>query len=151
MQSLKSLVSPGKAKEDLSSRCDYQNQNVISINKLPAHTPPFCFSSEGEALTARLEEEEPSRTTNSLLLTDSSKPWDFHFAENPSQCPPIIEENGGFLTNGDEKYSWTKINVPSNWECEGFGQAIYTNFQYPFKVQVIDFLCVFALFFTRLA
>lgn len=145
LQSLKSLlVSPGRKKEDVSSSFDYQNQNVIAINKLPAHTPPQCFASEGEALTARLEHEDPLRTTNTLVLTDPSKPWDFHFAENPSQCPPIREEDGGFLTSGDEKNKWTKINVPSNWECEGFGQAIYTNFQYPFKVEVQRIAAKFA-------
>ena len=30
--------------------------------------------------------------------------------------------------------AWKKIRVPSTWECEGYGQAVYTNFQYPFKV-----------------
>jgi beta-galactosidase len=27
--------------------------------------------------------------------------------------------------------SWDDIPVPSNWECMGYGEAIYTNFQYP--------------------
>ena len=115
---------------------DYQNQNVISINKLPAHTPPQCFASEKEALAARLEEEDELRTSNVMMLTEPDKKWDFHFAENPYKCPPIKEEAGGFSINGDESYKWAKITVPSNWECEGFGQAIYTNFQYPFKVDV---------------
>ncbi len=47
-----------------------------------------------------------------------------------------MAEHGGFFIKGDEFYKWTTISVPSNWECEGFGQAVYTNFQYPFKVDV---------------
>jgi beta-galactosidase len=31
--------------------------------------------------------------------------------------------------------TWNKIRVPCAWECEGYGQAVYTNFQYPFKCQ----------------
>jgi beta-galactosidase len=136
MSDTKNLFSaPTKGKE-LSKRDDYQNQHVISINKLPAHTPPQCFASEKEALCGRLEEEDKLRTTNCIVLSDPNNKWDFNFSETPSICPPVMEEHGGFFIKGDEYYKWTKISVPSNWECEGFGQAVYTNFQYPFKVDV---------------
>ena len=136
LEGVKSLFfAPAKGK-DVSNQDDYQNQHVISINKLPAHSPPQCFASEKEALCGKLEEEDQLRTTNCLILSDPGKKWDFNFSETPSKCPPVIEEHGGFFIKGDEFYKWTTISVPSNWECEGFGQAVYTNFQYPFKVNV---------------
>ncbi len=137
LEALKGLIFPSSDSVECHiNRHDYQNQHVISRNKLPSHPPAQCFNSEAEALRAHLEEENPLRTPNCLVLTDPGKKWDFNFAETPSEYPPVMEEYGGFFIKGDRYYKWTTISVPSNWECEGFGQAIYTNFQYPFKVEV---------------
>ena len=139
MESLKSLfVPPSENPNYRLNRHDYQNQRIVGRNKLQAHPPAYCFSSEEEALQGHLEEESPLQTSTCIVLTDPSKKWDFNFATTPSECPPVMDEYGGFLVQGDRYYSWTTISVPSNWECEGFGQAVYTNFQYPFKVEVTD-------------
>ena len=61
------------------------------------------------------------------VLTKESQPWKFHFSENPSQAPSVA------VHRGFDDEGWSKIRVPSSWECEGYGQAVYTNFQYPFK------------------
>ena len=126
---------------------DYCNHTVISKNKLSAHPPPNCLNTEKEALLARLEEELPSE--NCCVLTQQNPKWDFHFAETPAECPPIVE-GVGFQTAGQDG-KWTTILVPSNWECEGFGQAIYTNFQYPFKVEVSCSLSIQLLFLESAA
>jgi len=43
-------------------------------------------------------------------------------------------EPAGFSGEAFDDSAWPKIAVPSNWECEGHGQPIYTNFEYPFPV-----------------
>lgn len=39
------------------------------------------------------------------------------------------------LCHAAQDRTWKKIQVPCAWECQGYGQAVYTNFQYPFKCQ----------------
>ncbi|MEM1214202.1 MAG: glycoside hydrolase family 2 TIM barrel-domain containing protein [Bacteroidota bacterium] len=51
--------------------------------------------------------------------------WDFHFVANATEVPQ------GFTT--DEQLKWQPITVPGNWELQGFGKAIYTNWDYPFE------------------
>jgi len=55
--------------------------------------------------------------------------WKFKFCatSNREEVPHVGE--GGF--SGVE--SWGDIEVPRSWETAGHGQAIYTNFVYPFK------------------
>ena len=39
----------------------------------------------------------------------------------------------GFWAPSYDDAKWGSINVPSNWEREGYGKAIYTNINFPFK------------------
>ena len=52
--------------------------------------------------------------------------WKFYFGENPSEIPD------GFFRPGFNDRKWAEINVPSNWEMEGFGQALFRNVAVPF-------------------
>jgi beta-galactosidase len=113
-------------KQDLLLR-DFQNLEVLSINKEVGHTPLFAFESEDAALN-HCYEEDIKDTRNLKLLTPPGSRWLFHFSPCPDAAPAIA--CAGF--EGSEH--WGDIAVPCNWECEGHGQAIYTNFQYPFKV-----------------
>jgi beta-galactosidase len=54
--------------------------------------------------------------------------WKFHYAERPSQRPQGFQETG--FDDGD----WADIEVPSNWERQGFGYPIYVNVPYPFQI-----------------
>lgn len=48
--------------------------------------------------------------------------WDFKFFENPAKC----DEN--FLHT-----AWGRINVPSNWQFEGYDYPQYANVRYPWE------------------
>lgn len=63
------------------------------------------------------------------LLTPPGTRWRFHFGSTPSEAPPVEGESFRGAS------SWGSITVPSCWETQGHGQPIYTNFQYPFKVE----------------
>ena len=53
--------------------------------------------------------------------------WDFWWSESDASYK---EE---FVAPGYNSSSWDKINVPANWELNGYGTAIYTNHGYEFK------------------
>ncbi len=106
---------------------DFQNLEVLGINKEVGHAPLFSFESEDAALN-HCYEEDIKDSRNKKLLTPSGSRWLFCFSPCPAAAPAI--SCSGF--EGSEH--WGDIAVPCNWECEGHGQAIYTNFQYPFKV-----------------
>ncbi|MEO0899407.1 MAG: glycoside hydrolase family 2 TIM barrel-domain containing protein [Bacteroidota bacterium] len=52
--------------------------------------------------------------------------WDFYLADHPS----MVNLPEDFSS---EELDWTSIEVPSNWQLQGFGQPIYTNIKHPFK------------------
>lgn len=53
--------------------------------------------------------------------------WKFFFADTPQEIPANFYE---------ERFSdakWSSIDVPSNWEMRGFGDALFRNVSAPFK------------------
>ena len=52
--------------------------------------------------------------------------WKFNWVPKPADRPMDF-----FKTDFDDS-AWKTIPVPSNWEIEGYGTAIYTNVEYPF-------------------
>lgn len=53
--------------------------------------------------------------------------WNFLFANTPQDVPT------DFYKTSFKDSKWHKINVPSNWEMEGFGDPIFRNVAAPFK------------------
>ncbi len=62
----------------------------------------------------------------SSLYKSLNGTWQFYYAENPTLRPSDFYKQD-FKLDG-----WDTINVPSNWEMEGFGIPIYTNITYVF-------------------
>ncbi len=56
--------------------------------------------------------------------------WKFNFAQAPDLRPT------DFYKPSFDVSSWKEINVPSNWEMEGYGVPIYVNAGYPFNMDV---------------
>ncbi len=55
--------------------------------------------------------------------------WKFSYYESPSDVP------SDFFRIGYNDRNWSTISVPSNWEMQGFGQAIFRNCTTPFPIQ----------------
>lgn len=53
--------------------------------------------------------------------------WRFFFANTPEEVP------NHFFENNFKDNKWGDINVPSNWEMEGFGDPLFRNVAAPFK------------------
>ncbi len=96
---------------------DWENQSVISRNKMPARATSYSFSSEDQALKG-------DRSQARLLSLNGE--WLFHF-EADSKNRPM-----DFYTSEAKVSGWDKIEVPSCWEMKGYGIPIYTNSTYPF-------------------
>ena len=85
------------------TRPEWQNIEVQSINRLPAHSP--------------------WENTHSLSLDGT---WKFLLCEHPSLLP------AGFYLPDLNDARWREITVPGNWELQGESEPIYTNYAYPF-------------------
>ncbi len=98
---------------------EWKDPTITQINRLPARATSISFTSEERALSGKIGESSKYQSLNGK--------WDFFWAAVPEQLPH------GFEKDNFNKNGWSSIEVPSNWEMQGFGQPIYTNVQYPFR------------------
>jgi beta-galactosidase len=97
---------------------DWSNPEVIQINTEAPHATFFSYPSQAAA-----DSNDASISGHYHLLNGD---WKFHWAAKPTDRPMDF-----FETDFDDT-EWDSITVPSNWEIEGYGTAIYTNIRYPF-------------------
>lgn len=103
---------------DILARRDWENPLVTSINRLPAHTALAGYTNTASALNAA-----PSPSRRSL-----NGDWEFVLYDRPEDVDPAFLEQAGGVRGSSQ------ITVPANWQCEGYDKPIYTNVQYPFRV-----------------
>ncbi len=119
------VKSPLKIKSTTyTSKNDWENPQIFEINKEPAHASFIPFASIDEAKadpTYRLP-WLPTKSSRILLLNGK---WKFHWVKEPKARPM------DFFKPSYDVSKWDEINVPSNWEMEGYGTPIYTNVTYP--------------------
>ncbi|MDA3956381.1 glycoside hydrolase family 2 TIM barrel-domain containing protein, partial [Oceanispirochaeta sp.] len=92
------------------NKADYHNQHVTQINRLPSHA---------------LRPENDPHAENQLSLDGT---WKFLLAPSPGELPSGFAD---FNPVGEE--TWGEIQVPGNWELQGYGKPVYVNTLYPFK------------------
>jgi len=90
---------------------DWENPAVNGINKEQPHAFGFLASEKAN--------NPAVRSLNGI--------WKFKWSPYP-QSRPV-----NFYTENYSTQNWENILVPGNWELQGFGTPIYTNFVYPFK------------------
>ena len=75
------------------------------------------------------ENQEPGRAfhlpAQSLSLNGT---WKFGYYERPSEVP------ADFFKPAFNDWKWGTIEVPSNWEMQGYGQAVFRNVTTPFPL-----------------
>ena len=89
---------------------DWENPHVLGINKLPYHA------------TLQL----PSKEKDCKEIVSLDGRWRFHWSRNPEERP------ADFFQEDYDVSGWDYINVPGNWQTQGFGTPIYININYPF-------------------
>ena len=118
----------GQVKDPIKYYDHYiQNKEVISENKMDAHTSFTSYTSEKNALTNIAEKAKYYQSLDGI--------WKFNWVRSPKDKP------SEFINPKTGVSDWNDIKVPANWEIEGFGIPIYVNHQYEFadyKAPVAD-------------
>lgn len=97
----------------------WQDVKTVAVNK---EYPRSAFMTYPDKSTAQSMKYEKSPYY--LLLNGV---WKFYFVNSYKQLPENITDPS---VNTEQ---WHDIQVPGNWELQGFGTAIYTNHGYEFK------------------
>lgn len=97
---------------------DWENEQVIGINKEPARAWSMPYKNRDAALAGDW------RKSDHVMVLNGA--WKFHIAPNPDKRPK------DFFKPGFNDSSWKTIPVPSNWQTKGYGVPIYVNSTYPF-------------------
>lgn len=108
----------GAVAQDSCRVHDWENPKVFNINKEEPHATFVPFPDLEQFI--RLERME------SPLVQSLNGRWKFHWVERPSDRPE------GFFAENYDVSSWGEIEVPSNWEFQGYGTPIYVNQPYEF-------------------
>ncbi len=102
------------------SQPDWMNPAVLQHNCEAAHAFTLPYPDASSALRG-----ERSATPFFKLLNGG---WRFYYAPDPMAVPPGFEQE----TYNDE--GWDHLEVPSNWQMQGYGKPNYTNVRYPYPV-----------------
>ncbi|MCR4395489.1 MAG: hypothetical protein NUW07_01995, partial [Candidatus Saccharicenans sp.] len=97
---------------------DWENPRVFAINKEAPQTTFVSFPDLKQALS---QEPRKSRWYKSL-----NGRWKFHWVPKPADRPL------DFWQPGYDDSRWAEIDVPANWEINGYGLPIYVNSDYEF-------------------
>lgn len=101
-----------------TTKNEWENPEVVDRNKEAARSSFVVFNTkEG----AKSQIPEKSNLYKSLNGT-----WQFHIVKTPAERPT------DFYVADLDVSDWSTIEVPSNWELQGFDTPIYTNVKYPF-------------------
>ncbi len=97
---------------------DWENPQVFEINKMPAHVTSISFPDASSAINTDIKASSRYKSLNGK--------WKFHWSPVPEGAP------ANFQSKDFDSRSWATLDVPANWELNGYGTAIYTNVTYPF-------------------
>ncbi len=97
-------------------RRDWENPGVTQLNRLEAHPPFYSWRNADDAHAGR--DSSQKRSLNGQ--------WKFSWFPSPEAVPESWLASD--LPQADT------INVPSNWQMDGYDAPIYTNVAYPIPV-----------------
>ena len=107
-----------------TNKPEWNNVNVLHINKEEPHTTMMVYKSVDAALGFDKSKSEYHKSLNGR--------WHFNWSKNPSLRPEKFYQTKYNVSD------WATIPVPSNWELQGHGIPIYTNDTYPFEHENVE-------------
>ena len=94
------------------------NPKLTSINREPARSTFTSYTNEADVVIN-------DRKNGTFRISLNGK-WKFNYVENFADRPT------DFMSPHTDVSKWPDINVPGNWELQGFGTPIYVNQSYEF-------------------
>ncbi len=101
----------------IKQRNDWENPQLVGINRFPAHATGLPFADEAAALSL-----DPQ---NSPWYRSLDGAWKFYYAPNPDTLPD------NFFGDAFDASGWDEIQVPGNWMMQGYDKPIYCNVKMP--------------------
>ncbi|MGQ8337437.1 glycoside hydrolase family 2 TIM barrel-domain containing protein [Sunxiuqinia sp. A32] len=95
----------------------WEDPEIVQINKEDPRAAYIPYTS--------IDQANEDVMWNSPLLQTLNGTWKFHLSQNPGERPYW------FFKDDYDTRDWDEIEVPSNWEVQGFDYPIYTNVDYP--------------------
>lgn len=96
-----------------------ENTKVYELNQEDGHVSLVPYISVDEAIKNK-------RSGSAFFLSLNGR-WKFHYSDTPEGTPAEF-----FREDFNDK-KWDTINVPSNWEMQGYGDPLFRNITTSFK------------------
>jgi len=115
------FAAPAQQKPFLNDIYSYiENPQMIELNQQPGHVPLLPYPSLEKALV-NIQAE------SSGFLSLNGK-WKFLYTVNPDGI------NKAFFRNDFNVKTMQEIEVPGNWQMQGYGEKIFRNINHAFKI-----------------
>ncbi len=98
---------------------EWENPEIFQINREEPTATFYSYPTPEKAIENKSWENSPFyKSLNGI--------WQFYYADSVQSRPT------NFHKSDFDTSAWDEIEVPSNWELEGFGIPFYTNIKYMF-------------------
>ena len=91
----------------------WQDIQTVSVNREEPRTAFMTYDTREDALTGEYEKSRFYKLLNGV--------WQFYYSDSHRKLPTDVVD-----VKADTK-GWSEIQVPGNWEVQGYGIPIYTN------------------------
>jgi len=98
---------------------EIEDPEIVGVNKQNPHCTAIPYRDKDAALRCRRELSGYYKSLNGS--------WKFKWSAKPADRPV------DFFRTDYNAGGWDTIEVPGNWQTQGFGKPIYLNDRYPFK------------------
>jgi len=98
---------------------DWENPEMISLNKEPAHNSSMPYLEKVKAIRCDRFRSDFFQSLNGV--------WKFHWVKKPVDRPV------NFHNPEYDVSQWDEIQVPGNWQLAGYGMPYYLNHPYVFE------------------
>ena len=112
-------VSPKDSLGGIPIPPEIENPECIGINKEPSHATLMSYANINEAIAAERHASTFCRSLNGM--------WKFNWVAWPQKRP------ADFYKPSFDVSLWKEIQVPSNWQIQGYGTPYYRNAGYIFR------------------
>lgn len=119
---LTALVTLAAATSMSAAQPEWQDQNAFRLGQIDPHALVVPYANTPAAENAIRNH----KFADSPYYLDLNGKWDFKWTASPDNRP------ADFYKSDCSTAGWDKINVPGNWQTQGYGTKVYVNERYEF-------------------